>query len=44
MINSVNNEDLDGEMLNVNVEFIETVLSLIEGSNVETSNNSEVKV
>ena len=44
MISSLYNEDLDGEMLNANAELTETVLSLSEGSNAESSNNSEVKV
>ena len=44
MINSLINEDLEGEMLNENAELTETVLSLNEGSNAESSSNSEVKV
>ena len=44
MINSLHNEDQDGAVLNKNVELIEVVLSLNEGSNVESSSSGEVKV
>ena len=44
MINSLNNEDLDGEMLMEKIELNEIVLSLSEGSNAESSNSSRRRV
>ena len=44
MINSLHNEDLDGEVLNENAKLTKTVLSLSERSNAKSSSNSEVKV
>ena len=44
MINSLHNEDLDGKVLNENVEFTKTILSLCEESSDESSRSSEVKV
>ena len=40
MINSLHNEDLDGEMLMEKIELNKTVLSLIKGSNAENSSSS----
>ena len=40
MINSLHNEDLDGEMLMEKTELNKTVLSLIKGSNAENSSSS----
>ena len=37
-------EEIDGEMVNENVELTETVLSLSKGINVESSSSSEMKV
>ena len=40
MINSLHNEDLDGEMLIEKIELNETFLSLSEGSNAQSSSIS----
>ena len=44
MIESLHNEDLDGEVMNENVELTEIVLSLSEGSNDESSSSNKVRV
>ena len=44
MIESLRNEDLDGEVMNENVELTEIVLSLSEGSNDESSSSNKVRV
>ena len=44
MINSLNNENLDGEMLNENAKLTEIVFSLSERSNAESTTSTEVKV